>query len=279
MHYGFPERLHSDQGRNFESAVIKHLCELAGIAKTRTTPYHPMSNGMCERFNRTLLHMLGTLDESQKTNWKEYVAPVVHAYNCTQHSSTGISPFYLMFGRHPRLAVDVYFGLGPNTNSSKDHSKFIQDLSKRLEYAYELARRNAASAGLRQKATYDRRPPSNRIEIGDKVLVKNFTPNGKLDNFWETDIYEVMAKPNPEIPVYVVRREDGVGRKKTLHRNNLKLCPLPVGSNCPDTQIARDPLTEGGELDEVPQRKPPQLRRSARAKRKPKWMDSQQWKI
>ena len=95
-HYGYHSCLHSDQGRNFESEVIKELCAIANVDKTRTTPYRPMGNGMPERFNQTLLNMLGTLKEDQKSDWKTYVPPLVHAYNATRHESTGFSPHYLM---------------------------------------------------------------------------------------------------------------------------------------------------------------------------------------
>ena len=153
-HYGFPARLHSDQGRNFKSEVIKELCTIANVDKSRTTPYHPMGNGMPERFNQTLLNMLGILEEDKKSDWKTYVPPLVHAYNSTRHESTGFLPHYLMFGRHPRLAVDAFLGIKPG-NENSDKSKYISNLKKRLDFAYRTASRKARRQSRRHKTIND----------------------------------------------------------------------------------------------------------------------------
>lgn len=119
VHYGFPARIHNDQGQTFESNFIQEVCKIAGVAKSRTTPYHAMGTGQVERFNQTLLQMLGTLEEYQKSDWKAHVPTLVHAYNTTIHDSTGYSPYFLMFGRHLRLAIDAFLGLTPDTMSAK----------------------------------------------------------------------------------------------------------------------------------------------------------------
>ena len=114
-HYGFTSRLHCDHGRNFESQVIKELCEIARIDKSRTTPYHFMCSVLTEMFNRTLLNMLGTFEDHQKADWKSHVPVLAHAYNSTCHESTGYVPHYLMFGRHPRLAMDAFLDIKPDS--------------------------------------------------------------------------------------------------------------------------------------------------------------------
>ena len=132
--YGIPTKMHSDQGANFESHIIKELCELMDIKKSRTTPYHPMGNGCVERYNRTLLNMLGTLDPSRKPDWKRYVPSLVYAYNCTKHETTKISPFELMFGRKPKLPIDsVIQSALPDGTSAKTTTEYTEDLKERMK--------------------------------------------------------------------------------------------------------------------------------------------------
>ncbi|XP_035862265.1 uncharacterized protein LOC118496109 [Sander lucioperca] len=166
IHYGFPERLHSDQGRDFESALIKDLCMLLGIKKTRTTPYHPRGNPV-ERFNRTLLEMLGTLEEGDKVRWRDFVQPLVHAYNCTKNDTTGYSPYQLMFGHQPRLPVDIAFGLNPEGSGKLSHSEYVKKLTESLTESYRLATEHSLKNASQNKQRFDSKVRESTLVAGD----------------------------------------------------------------------------------------------------------------
>ena len=87
---------------------------------------------MVEHFNHALLNMFWTLEDHQKDDWKSYVSPLVHAYNAAKHDSTGFSPFFLMFGTYPRLAVDAYLGLNSQEQSISSKEHYRTKLKKRL---------------------------------------------------------------------------------------------------------------------------------------------------
>ena len=220
VHYGIPERLHSDQGANFQSKIVSHLCKMLGIKKSRTTPYHPQGDGMIEWFNKTLISMLKTLDPIQKPRWKEHVTALVHAYNCTKHESTQYSPFYLMFGRQPRLPINVFLGVDP------DYTPSVESVKKRLEAAYKAASEAANKAGKRQACNYDRKTRGPSIQPGDMVLLKNVGLKGKhkIADKWQQESFTVLERPNPHIPVYRIKRGAEV---KVVHQNLLLSVTLP----------------------------------------------------
>ena len=178
VNYGIPTRLHSDQGANFESEIVKELCLLTGMKKSHTSIYHPQGNAVTERFNRTLLNMLGTLENSQKVDWKRYVSSLVYAYNCTPHESTRVAPFELMFGRKPKLPIDAIF---EQTRGSVENSfsEYITDLQNRMLKTRQIVEEHLKTAKIRQKHYYDLKARSAKVIPGDKVLVKILAFEGK----------------------------------------------------------------------------------------------------
>ena len=109
--FSVSEQLHSDQGTQFESTTINKVSRLLQINKNRTTPYHPQSDGLMERFNCTLLSMLATTIVDYPWDWEDNIHQLCYAYYTSIHSSTGYAPFFLMFGCQARLPVDLSFQL------------------------------------------------------------------------------------------------------------------------------------------------------------------------
>ena len=142
-------------------------------------PYHPMANGQVERFNCTLLDMLGTMDKAQKTDWKKYVPALTHAYNSTRHKSTGYSPFFLMFGRHPRLPEDLLFRRQGHQAEQQKYTDYVAGLRKQLEYAYSLASASIAKSQLHNSQNYNKKVRGTCVEVKDRVLVRNVGVRGK----------------------------------------------------------------------------------------------------
>lgn len=246
IHYGLPARIHSDQGRDFESKLIQELCRMLGIRKSRTTPYHPQGDPQPERFNRTLLSMLGTLDDEKKQKWSQYVSQLVHAYNCTHNEATGYSPYFLLFGREARLPIDICFGLSLSDDASTSQMQYVQKLKADLQAAYKLASEAAFKNHQKNKARYDSRVKYQVLKEGDRVLVKNLGLTGKhkLQDRWSSVPHIVVAKL-PNVPVYRLKSEGGAEREKTLHRDHL----LPIGESVRFPQVydkeksSRKPVT------------------------------------
>ena len=142
------------KGVTSESKLIKELCTMLGIDKCRTTPYHPSGNPV-ERWNRTLIGMLRSLSDSQKLDWRKHPKSCVHAYNACIHQSTGYSPYYLFFRRHPKLPIDLAFGIDLEKKSKGTPRDYIQGLKRSLQAAYKSASNNMAKTADSNKRRYD----------------------------------------------------------------------------------------------------------------------------
>ena len=261
LRYGIPVRLHSDQGRNFESQIIQELCGLYGISKSRTTPYRPQANGQAERFNRTFHDLLRTLPEEKKRHWPKHLPLLVFAYNATPHASTGISPFYLMFGRKPFLPIDSVLG----TNQDLPEKEWVVHHKAMLESAYRAASNQLEREAKSRKEIFDKKIVEDPVKIGQKVLLRKrgILGRDKIQDKWHSTPFTVIRSTDS---VVTVRGRDG--KSKTINRNEVKSVPhlqFSSDSDSEDDIPFSKPHTLPESVNEPTPEQTPPVRRSSRS--------------
>ncbi|GBM00287.1 Retrovirus-related Pol polyprotein from transposon 297 [Araneus ventricosus] len=217
--YGVPMILHSNQGTNFNSALFTELCKLLGILKTRMTALHPESNGMVERFNRTILNHLSLFVSRNQTDWDTHLPLFLLAYRSAELEVTGLTPAEMFFGRTLRLPCDILFGRPSETPYSPN--KYMKNLEARLESVHAFARERIKLASERMKTHYDSRATHHHFKEGDLVWMYNPKrrrgPSPKLQQNWEGP-YTVVKKMTDV--VYRVQRSPNA-KPKVIHINRL----------------------------------------------------------
>ena len=184
--FGAPMQILTDQGRQFESKLFAEICTLLDIDKTRTSSFHPQTNGLVERFNRTLEGMLRPFVSHHQQDWDEYLPMLLMAYRSTPQESSSISPNCMMLGHEINLPIDLMFPIH-ESNHLVD-SEYASTLQERLQRAHENARLHLRSAAMRQKKLYDLKASPSRYKRGDFVWL--YTPqkkkgiSPKLQKFW-----------------------------------------------------------------------------------------------
>ena len=147
--------IQSDNGKAFVGVLSKKLMKRSHIAQAHSTTYHPQTNGLVERQNRTLVNMLRVYCSRYMTDWDKYLPQVVGAYSSTQHSTTGISPFMMLTGRERAMPLTLFYP--EHEGKTMSHQAYIKEAVKRQQELNELCRRNTAQAQMRQWKKYDER--------------------------------------------------------------------------------------------------------------------------
>ena len=242
--FGPPAYLVSDQGKAFTGHVIMHLCELYGVQKLRTSPYHAQTNGQVERMNQTIIRMISKLEEDRKACWSEHLPELLLAYNATHSAVTGYSPYYLLFDRRPRIPVNYLF---PTLHDSPHQTKMevsVVAMQKRLKEAFTVARHFTSEEVARQCRYYDRKAGAVALQPGDVFMVRTdgFVGKQKVKDRWEDGGFIVESQLE-DWPVYKVKCPTSDARQKPkywiLHRNCLLLITDEDASSIPGQAQAK----------------------------------------
>ena len=226
--FGAPAYLVSDQRKAFTGHLISNLCELYGVQKLRTSPYHAQTNGQVERMNQTIIRMIGKLEQDKKARWSEHLPEMLAAYNGTRSAVTGYSPYFLLFGRKSRMPVDYLF---PTLRDSPHQAKMevsVAAMQKRLKEAFAVARHLTSQEAARQRHYYDCKAGAVALQPGDIVMVHTdgFVGKRKVKDQWE-DRGFIVESQLEDWPVYKVRCPTSDAKQKPkyriLHRNHLLL--------------------------------------------------------
>ena len=213
---GFPVEMLTYMGSQFTSSLMNEICRLISMTQLTTTPYHPMCNGLVERFNGTLKLMLKRICAEKPHDWDKYLNAMLFAYREVSQESLGFSPLELIYGRSVRGPMTILKQLWSKEIEDpqvKSTYQYVIDLRERLESVYDIAKENLTKAA---KIQYDRKARHRDLKVGDKALVLLPKKANELLLQWKGP-YTVIEK------VGILDYKLQVGNKhKTFHAYLLK---------------------------------------------------------
>ncbi|KRX36687.1 Transposon Ty3-G Gag-Pol polyprotein [Trichinella murrelli] len=212
-----PTQWRNGHGRSFESRVVRVLCRLFYIKKTRSTPYHPQGNGQTVRFNRSLLDMLSIMCEENLHQSDEMLSFAMLVCNSTVNESTAVTPAVAMFGKELQLPLDIHMW-SPQSNDTATLPNYIRQTRERIDIVHDLMRRQLKVQQRRQKTLYDRK--ETQVNFRVKELVWLPIPwGGQLHPCWEGP-YEIVQTLDTH--TYRVRHHERRRRTMVVHSDRLK---------------------------------------------------------
>ena len=218
--------------------IITHLCDLYGVQKLRTSPYHAQTNGQVEHMNQMIIHMIGKLEEDKKACWSEHLPKLLLAYNATRSTVTSYSPYYLLFGRRSRIPLDYLF---PTLHNSPHQTKMevsVAAMQKRLKEAFVVARHLTSEEAAKQCHYYDCKAGAVALQPGDIVMIhtNGFVGKQKVKDQWEDGGF-IIESQLEDWPIYRVKCPTSDDKRKPkykiLHQNHLLLVTNEDASDIP----------------------------------------------
>ena len=222
---GIPAELLSDGGPQYTASLMEDALKLLGINHSLTAPYHPQTNGLCEKANDTVKQMLRKLSADQPKNWDRILPGVLFAYREVPQSTTGLSPFEMVYGVKPRgplsLLRDLWLKPEYDDFEGKTHHQYVLDLREQIMKNCEIASQKTREQQALSKHYFDKKAKERSLEAGDEVLLFLPTSENKLLAKWKGP-YKVVNRVEGSDVNYMVNVE---GNIKKYHINMLLLCP------------------------------------------------------
>ena len=225
-HHGFSKEIISDRGTTFANELIKELTEKCQIKHRLSAPYHPQTNGLVERLNRTLCTSLAKYVQLYKQDWDHFLPSILFAYRTMRQNTTHFEPFYLTYGRQVITPIDIEMEPA-NQSESTLETEIVRracSIIDKLEVNREIALQNIQKSQVKQKEHYDKNKVQKSFQIGDKVLMKRMeTQHWHHDKFgekWKDPYYihNVFDKGT-----YKLRSMEGKVLKNPYNGDHLKL--------------------------------------------------------
>jgi len=224
--HGCPKELLTDRGTHFVNEMLDSLCERFGVKHKLSTAYHPQTNGLVERFNRTLCEALAKFANENKDDWDLFVSSALFAYRTKRHNTTRHEPFYLLYGREAVLPIEFSITTPQaelfETDLQEDLLKRVHMITGRVTEDRLEAQDTIHKAQEKQRHRHDKNLQEVKFKIGDLVLLYKSQLRGKkkLQERWTGPyhVHDVLANG-----AYKLRTMKGNVLKAPVNSERLKL--------------------------------------------------------
>ena len=223
---GLPEHILTDRGTNFQATMMQELYDMLDVHGLRTSSYHPETDGLSERFIQTLKTMIKayTNEKKNQRDWDEKLSLLQFAYNTACHSTTKYSPYYLMYGRTPKIPLDF---ISPTVELvvPQNMDSYVESMVTNLKSVFKIVVKNRNFRMNKAKIRHDRKIRAKRYNVGDHVWITNEqtkigeNPSIKKPFIGPYRVTEVLNDNN-----YKIKRLNRNSKVKIMNRRRMKKC-------------------------------------------------------